>query len=187
MTGDMRQLPPHIQQSWADLLTEEEELKNSISQHERAISDHQAGIQEDTERLETLERYKATFFNFHIRGSLKSEPNPLLQPGGACPIPLDRESTYQTALEAIGAAAPGGYVHHRTAAGWLMEAGIIEGLSLDQARMRISKYLSRSRNWESVEGHRGWYRLTRVSREKEIPSPAANATPVQPGWKADNN
>ncbi len=178
MTGDIYQLPSHIQQSWADLLTEEEGLKNSISYREKAISDHQAGIQEETQRLETLRQYKATFFNFHIRGSLKSEPNPRLQPGGACPIPLDRELTYQAALEAIGEAAPGGYVHHRTAAGWLMEAGIIVELSINQARMRVSKYLSRSRDWENVEGHKGWYRLISISGEQEISAPVMDDNPV---------
>ena len=187
MTSDMHKLSPHIQQSWADLLSEEAELKNSITEHQKAISDHEVAIEENSERLGTLAQYKSTFFNFHMRGNLKSDPKPVLKPGGACPIPLDRKLTYQAALEAIGAATPGGYLHHRTSAVWLMEAEIIKGLSLNQARMRVSKYLSRSRNWEKVEGHRGWFRLNRVSSEQEIPAPGENDTPAQAERKLGNN
>ena len=76
---------------------------------------------------------------------------------------------YQGALRALGEGSPGGYVHGRTAAQWLIDAEILEDIEIDPARMRVNKFMARSTEWEAVKRHRGWFRYLPQSRPEHNP------------------
>ena len=142
------------EEEWADLEREEIELNADIAAHQSAISAKQ-------DRLTKLQDYKTALSAFRFGEGHEKQPKSIFALGGPCPIPMDElgmMAGYQAALRAIGTTSPGGYVHARTAGEWLITAGVLEGLSIDVARMRVSKFLSRSREWERVEGKTGWYR-----------------------------
>ena len=148
-----------VQEEWHDLLREEAALQSSIEAHQSAIAD-------DLSRLKEIQGFKVAFSSFYFSQDHENKATSNFEPGGPCPMPIEelREMEgYQSSLETLGMAAPGGYIHARTAGQWLIEAGIIEGLSIDEARMRLSKYMSRSKKWEKVEGQRGWFRYLRDS------------------------
>ena len=139
---------------WDDLEREEVDLLASIAAHQSAIA-------KDERQLKRVRDYKDAHRAFHFREDFSDEPMPNFEPGGSCPIPmteLQAMDSYQSALRSIGKASLGGYVHGRTAGEWLIAAEILTGLTVDEARMRVSKYMARAREWEKVEGRRGWYR-----------------------------
>ena len=156
------------EQEWHDILREEAELRTGIA-------DHQAAIEEKSGRLREVQEYKDAYSKFHFGQGRGSEPAASFEPGGPCPVPaeeLQEMVGYQAALRALGKASPGGYVHGRTAGEWLIDAGILEGLSVDEARMRVSKYMARSKEWERVTEQRGWFRylLEIVPGDVDLPS-----------------
>ena len=143
-----------ILDEWDDLEKEEGELIASIA-------GHQTAMEEDSGRLKTLQDYMTIFKVFNFAQPEEYEPQFSFEPSGPCPLTMDqlREAGgYQSALAALGNALPGGYIHGRTAGQWLIDAGALEGLSTDEARMRVNKFMSRSRQWEVLAGNRGWFR-----------------------------
>ena len=143
-----------IQEEWAALLREEAELTSCIAAYQSAIAEKEG-------RLARVRDYMRHFRSFHFGEETAQAGSYLFEPGGTCPIPMEelgQFENYQDALRALGAASPGGYVHGRTAGQWLIDAEVLAGLSVDDARMRVSKYMGRSREWERVPEQRGWFR-----------------------------
>ena len=162
------------EQGWHDILREEAELHTGIA-------DHQAAIEEKSGRLREVQDYKAAYKRFHFGQGRGSEPAASFEPGGPCPVPaeeLQELEGYQAALRALGTASPGGYVHGRTAGQWLIDAGILEGLSVDEARMWVSKYMARSKDWERVTEQRGWFRYLPEVGSEDIDLPSAGDSRV---------
>lgn len=160
-----------LQEEWRELLREETELRASIAHHQSAIATEQ-------DRLKEIQDFKAVFRSFYFGEGHANRPQNVFEPGGPCLLPLEDLKGlegYQTALRALGMASADGYVHGRTAGQWLIDAGILEGLSVNEARIRLSKFMSRSREWERVEGKRGWFRyLPTTGPENGADAPLQN-------------
>lgn len=160
-----------LQEEWHELLREETDLRASIAHHQSAIATEQ-------DRLKEIQDFQAAFRSFYFGKGHATGPQCVFEPGGICPLPIDDMKGldgYQTALKALGMASPGGYVHGRTAGQWLIDAGILEGLSVNDARIRLSKFMSRSTEWERVEGKRGWFRyLPTTGPENGADAPLQN-------------
>ena len=143
-----------VQDDWDALLREKAELNSGIAADQSAMAKKQA-------RLAKLRDYMSAFRSFHF-GEEQDQPGSyLFEPGGPCPIPMEDLGVmegYQAALRALGTVLPGGFVHGRTAGQWLMDAGILESMPINAARMRINKFMGRSPEWEPVEERRGWFR-----------------------------
>lgn len=160
-----------IQDEWGDLEREEAELLS-------AIAEDRAAIEKKTERLLGLQDYMVIFKAFNFGPPEESEPQFNFEPAGPCPLAMEQlqeADGYQSALATLGKVLPGRYIHGRTAAQWLIDAGILEGLSIDEARMRVNKFMARSWEWETVEGHRGWFRYLPQFGHEDAEAPAAEA------------
>ena len=143
-----------IQEEWAALLREEAELNSGIAADQSAMAKKQG-------RLAKLRDYMSAFRSFHFGEEQDQAGSYHFEPGGPCPIPMENLGMmegYQAALRALGTVLPGGFVHGRTAGQWLMDAGILEPMPINEARMRVNKFMTRAKEWEPVEGNRGWFR-----------------------------
>ena len=189
----MNQLPEQARPAWEALNRERAEELQIIENQEQVKSEVDIKITEARDRIAQIDRFMSAFMSFYLQPDPATQVETDLTPGGPCPLSGEdllaispSAGEYPAALVALARATPGRHLHGRTAARWLMDAGVLAG-NLDASRTKISKHMGRSPEWEQIAP--GWYRLIDqnpttwfpFTAEEDQPGPAGEETVVGGG------